>query len=596
MGITFTIPPYSKTVFPKMPPASEEKDRSTGFDLPTGQSPTVHPIGDYYLFVIAVDDYHKSPNQSTFPTLNNPVLDASRVVDVLTNRYTFHKPNVGIELPARYANQAIPIVEYDTLKTKCLYNKNATFANIRNHLKLLKNKVKPDDCVLIYFAGHGVEENEIGFIVPFDGAEDNPQSWMSIGYLTSFFGKYEKNKIGRHLLLVLDSCYSGIAFLGDKREGEGDYSRAVLVSSGTDQKASDGRVGEGSPFANAFYQYLCGNSKPITPIVFSTLEGKFDKILQEEYGGSTQKIAYKQLPMDSGSGRFPFKLREQDKPDAQQLAITLIKYLNFEAQKGELKQHLVAGGEEELFFFFSIVSSWETQAFLRKVLIQKLEAFNFTFPEDVHLFTVPMKLMEQGDIQANLWQSLQNSMNESGKMMADGEEQIVGNIIDLLKGPELEGMITRPVIIVFECAGTPTILDELLVFCKKLADLFLEKKRQIAHYEKLGKLFVFLADNRADGNLFKERTTIEGIVGPYPKIIVNSKLNAISIYDVRDWKTEVQKVIKANLIANLVDDYFFPPGTKPYLLFDFIDALDDYCYQGQNDLYNHLIDFEKSSF
>ncbi|MEM6317815.1 MAG: caspase family protein [Bacteroidota bacterium] len=580
-----------------MPPESEEKDRSIKHDPPSGQTQAPHPVGDYYLFVIAIDEYEKSPNQPTLQSLNNPVLDASRVVDVLITEYTFFKPEKGVNLSAptaqsdRYQSNQIPVIEYDDIKTKCLYNENATVGKIEEHLDKLIKEVKENDCVLIYFAGHGVVKNTTGYLIPFEGREGKATSWIRIDFITDYFKERKKS---RHLLLILDSCYSGLAFLGDKRDEGGNYSRDVLTSSGEKQKASDGKAGKGSPFANAFYEYMRENTEPVSVVRFSKLQSKFDKIIKEEYSGSKQKIAYKQLPMDSGSGRFPFHLREKDRPKGRHLAATLIQHLDFNNQKGQLDDHLFMSGEDDVFIFFSIISCSNTQTFLRKVLMHRLKALNdkLSFSREPHFVKVRLKLMDSGDLQTNIWKLLSKQFKIRDTIV-NVQEQLVDHILDLLKENNAETRVIRPVMITLEYEGTANFLEQLLGFCQSFVNLFFEKKRRLATYEKLGKLFIFLADTRGVGKLFKDRSDIANIIGDYPRIVVNEQLSDINIGHVRGWKMEAQKVIKAQLITKLADDYFFPPGTKPYPLFDFIGELNDYCYQDKDDLLQTFIDFEK---
>jgi len=570
------------------------KDRSPGFDK-SGEPKPATRIGDYYLFVVAIDNYDQSPNSPKFSALNNPILDASRVVEVLTTKYTFYKPQKGIKLTGKYSDYKPSVIAYDDIKTKCLYNENATINNILTHFAALQKAVGKDDCVLIYFAGHGTEVNDLGYLIPFGGINDNIRvdTWCSIQLMTSYFNKYLEKKKGRHFLMVLDSCYSGISFLGNSEKLEDDFSRYVLTSAGSDQKASDGRIGEGSPFSNAFVEYLSTNSKPLTYLNEPVLNSKFERIL-DEYPSVIQELKYEPLPPKNGSGAFPFQLKDKDRPPIETFALSLIKNLNFQSQKGELSQQLVAGGTEDLYIFSSVIPSTEVKVFLKKVLIQELKNFEFAF-RDTYFIPVPTNLIENKDVQKDIWGLLSAHVNTGVDEIANQKEVFVGWLIDLMKVDEFQTDSIRPVVIALEYTGTPNVLDEILLFCRDFTTLFMQKKQKLKPTEKLGKLFIFLSDNRV-GELFKDRSGMVEAIGIHPKVIVTSKVTAINKFDVIAWIKVVKQLLQSKLVQNLNKDLFFSDETQQYPLFEFVDKLDTHCYPDRKDLYHHLIDFEKSLF
>ena len=571
-----------------------EKDRSPGFDIGGLPKPATH-IGDYYLFVVAIDNYDQSPNAPQFAALNNPVLDASRVVDLLTSKYSFHKPDKGKDLSSQY-NYDVPVIEYDDIRTKCLYNENATFTNISTHFIKLRDTVKEDDCVLIYFAGHGVEANDLGYLIPFDAInnEVDINTWCPIQLITSYFNKYPDKKKCRHFLMVLDACYAGTSFLGSSEKTDDDFSRYVLTSAGSDEKASDGIPEEGSPFANALIAYLNENTKPQTYINKAVLDSKFDIILQN-LPNLDQTLKYEPLPLKNGSGAFPFQLRDKDQPPIEDFARSLIQNLNFQSQKGELSQQLVAGGTEELYIFSSVIPSSDVKVFLKKVLIQQLKNFEFAFPKDTHLINVPTSLMGDGNIQKELWKLLSAHHELTITNPANQKEVFVDWLIGLLTGEKLQTEPIRPVVIALEYTGTPNILHELLLFCKDFSELFVQKKQNLKPNQTLGKLFIFLSDNRI-GELFKNRSEVVQTIGNHPKIVVTSQVSSITKFDVIAWINFVKGLLKSNSVQNLNTDLFFSDQIEKYPLFEFIDILGKHCYSDKKDLYDHLIDFEKPLF
>jgi tetratricopeptide (TPR) repeat protein len=92
-----------------------------------------------------------------------------------------------------------------------LYDRLATKNNILEAMQNnLAPKLRDQDRVLIFFAGHGYTEllGEIdrGYIIPFDGASKSAGyiSMDELANLSSYMGK------AKHQLFIMDSCYGGI--------------------------------------------------------------------------------------------------------------------------------------------------------------------------------------------------------------------------------------------------------------------------------------------------------------------------------------------------------------------------------------------------
>jgi len=70
----------------------------------------------------------------------------------------------------------------------------------------------PDDRVLVYFAGHGVSVGEgdarVGYLMPPDGDPKRPAATgVAMTEVVRWFGRYR----ARHVMLLADACYSGLA-------------------------------------------------------------------------------------------------------------------------------------------------------------------------------------------------------------------------------------------------------------------------------------------------------------------------------------------------------------------------------------------------
>lgn len=187
------------------------------------------------IFTIGVDEY-----QSDFWTnLNNAVFDCKTLLDTLKLKYSFEE----------YPNS--------------LFDDQATKKNIYRELTTLRNFVNEDDNLIIFFAGHGVmnPHTKRGYLIPHEGTYD-PDTWIENSVLKDYI--HDINC--KHIWLILDSCFSG-AFLTNTRGYTGQklyleldekVSRWVLTS-GREEKVSDGAIGEHSPFARALLSFLDNN-------------------------------------------------------------------------------------------------------------------------------------------------------------------------------------------------------------------------------------------------------------------------------------------------------------------------------------------------
>ncbi|MBN2683175.1 MAG: caspase family protein, partial [Bacteroidales bacterium] len=137
--------------------------------------------GKYYALLVAVQDYRdKSINK-----LEEPMQDAKKLQDILTNSYTFEKENI-------------------------ILLENASKSEIVKTLFDLKSKVTEADNLLIFYAGHGIwdESMQTGYWLPVDAQKDNPVNWFSNLELRS----YIKAIPAKHTLLIADACFSGGIF------------------------------------------------------------------------------------------------------------------------------------------------------------------------------------------------------------------------------------------------------------------------------------------------------------------------------------------------------------------------------------------------
>ncbi len=188
--------------------------------------------GRYYAVVIGNNAYKK------LPKLNIAVGDARAVAAVLERDYGF---SVSLLTDA---------------------NEEAVIGTLAN----LRRTLTPQDNLLIYYAGHGVydEEAERGYWLPVDADADNRSNWISTADVTDML----KAIRAKHVMVVADSCYSGSLTRGLAiGSGSAGYvqdilkrrARTVLTSGGL-EPVLDAGGGENSVFAKAFLDALRANA------------------------------------------------------------------------------------------------------------------------------------------------------------------------------------------------------------------------------------------------------------------------------------------------------------------------------------------------
>ncbi len=197
-------------------------------------------FGDYYALIIGNRQY------AHWPRLETPKNDAVETASILKKKYGF--------------------------KTKVLLD--ATRRDILQTLNEYRKKLTEKDNLLIYYAGHGHLDKKIGrgYWVPVDGETDSPVLWIPTFAVTDFLGGMS----AKHVLVVADSCYSGVLTrssiarlqAGMSKEARDHWlqvmskkrSRTVLTS-GDLQPVLDMGGGGHSVFANAFLDVLRKNDE-----------------------------------------------------------------------------------------------------------------------------------------------------------------------------------------------------------------------------------------------------------------------------------------------------------------------------------------------
>lgn len=208
----------------------------------------VNKESKYYGLIIGVSIY-EDPDISN---LDNPVLDAQKLYDVLTSKYNFEKGNV-------------------------LFVKNAKWRDIIESLDFLSNKMTQNDNLLIFYAGHGWWDQEAnnGYWLPADAGKNNKTGWFRNSTLVD----YLKEIKSKHTLLIADACFGGAIF--KTRTAFTDAPKAIekLYELPSRKAMTSGTLTE-VPDRSAFIKYL-----------IERLENNTEKYLPSEQLFSSFRIA-----------------------------------------------------------------------------------------------------------------------------------------------------------------------------------------------------------------------------------------------------------------------------------------------------------------
>ena len=165
--------------------------------------------GRQYAVIIGISDY-QAPG---IPDLMSPTKDALDVFETLNdpaNTFNFQDDNVAL-----------------------LLDEVATLRNIRAALsRWLLQRVGKDDTVLIYFAGHGIYDDDLAtgaakkkekYFLPadFNPGDDTFSSGLPMDEITEYFDRIE----GKSVLMIFDACHAGAAEIDDRTDELRRFSR-----------------------------------------------------------------------------------------------------------------------------------------------------------------------------------------------------------------------------------------------------------------------------------------------------------------------------------------------------------------------------------
>lgn len=301
--------------------------------------------GNYHALIIGINQY------TQWPRLQTAVKDATVIRNTLVARYGFAPKNV-------------------ILRT----DEAANRLQITRDLRYLAQSMRPEDNLLIYYAGHGQLDDLTGdgYWVPAEGALKDPATWVANSYIKAILSS-EKVQ-AKNVVVIADSCYSGSMLRGgpslmsmdDQRYREKLAEKAALrsrqvISSGGVEPVTDGGAEGHSLFAFYLINALRQNDREVID-----LENLFHTKVWKpvtEIGDQRPNVGRLKTPMDQ-DGQFVLynaawareqqarraaeKAEKQKQAQAQQQAAVAAAELELQRQRIEMEKQKLALEREQM--------------------------------------------------------------------------------------------------------------------------------------------------------------------------------------------------------------------------------------------------------
>jgi tetratricopeptide (TPR) repeat protein len=198
--------------------------------------------GNYHALLLAVENY----DDFSFRDLEKPIDDATELQNILTSDYNFQPNDV-------------------------IFLKNPKKEEILAKLAYFQDKLGPEDNLLIYYSGHGIVKNEVGYWLPGDAQKESRMAWLSNAELRDYMNGMK----ARHTLIIADACFSGSIFNGSFRDAE-EFACEEMAKVKSRRAMTSG-AGTVVPDESVFFKYLIQKLKENTAGCLSA-ESLYSKI------------------------------------------------------------------------------------------------------------------------------------------------------------------------------------------------------------------------------------------------------------------------------------------------------------------------------
>jgi peptidoglycan/xylan/chitin deacetylase (PgdA/CDA1 family)/Flp pilus assembly protein TadD len=200
---------------------------------------------DSHALIIGIDQY------ASWPKLSHAVRDAQAVREALVTRFGFAPDRVTL------------LTDGEATRAHILKALNERFGD--------PQRVKRDDRVFVFFAGHGSTRKlpsgrDVGYIVPVDaGLNDLQADAIAMPQLQ----EVAEAITAKHAFFVIDACYSGLGLTrGGTAGSDSNFARTnarrigrqMMTAGGADQQVADDGPGGHSVFTWTLLQALNGKA------------------------------------------------------------------------------------------------------------------------------------------------------------------------------------------------------------------------------------------------------------------------------------------------------------------------------------------------
>lgn len=502
------------------------------------------PKGKYYLVAIAVSEYADSKFN-----LANPVFDAEMIVSILLKQYG-EKDTQGEKSWGFYEDNLKWFKDKDVAKDSI----------ISYFKKTLVPNLQPEDCLLVYYAGHGEIENDTLYLSTHDYHQDKPSQRFTCQELAQFFNEIngEPRKC-RDVLFILDCCFSGAAQYGITAETSAKFSRKLLVSSSPGQKAGDGLPLLGSPFARALGEALEEESR----IVFSIKDieaavQKKVKILTKE----GQDVSYCNIgQIATGGTQFMF-IRKEINVNPIALTKNIIKKeLNFKEQTAFFpRAYRPSRGNGAFTIFISPGKTMNGREILSYIfLLYKFDKGKYTVPEKAYTCR-SIQLINPDE---SVWQhllrdkSMQKPADYFAHLVEYFEAYYLSNQYQNNSKIELYNLLLT------DCAS-PELLKKAIEFCVDFYDsyqLFIQQlpNKQLAQYiQAQVKTIINIQEEREGSSTLVQKDWFKELFKNEINIVYElSPVSQIYIEQLEEWFELTRPEIKHPVFEALKPETFF---------------------------------------
>jgi len=206
------------------------------------RSSDIYPSDIYnnqWALIIGINKYHD------FPQLNYAVADAKSIKTLLNTQYGFPEENIEM-----------------------LLDEKATKNNITNAFYTLVEKTRPNDAIVVFYAGHGETQKisggkeDLGYLIPIDGKMGSlPRTALSMKTIN-----IHANEIpAKSMLFLVDACYGGLAAAGNYRSNRQldiikgltkDRCRQIITAGKKDEQVVENEKWQHSAFTRVLLNGL----------------------------------------------------------------------------------------------------------------------------------------------------------------------------------------------------------------------------------------------------------------------------------------------------------------------------------------------------